>query len=179
MRNFSRNDFKLTFEKLGTQFFVNEKKGIVTCAVNAYLRTPYAWNSCVNITNDSFKGIGKAQCHKDDVFDVERGKRIAMARAENEIYLAAVNYLSSHLEDIHFFESAIIGFINKAKHQCEHNKDYAQSISNPEHPNYKPIVSKVKIGFTNGKPNGELIEKHKGMEIIDPWECLCQPQRGY
>lgn len=155
MKNYNRNDFKLTFDKQNTQFFVNEKKGTVSCIITAYLVTPssYDWDSPVSISSKVFKYTGVAKCHADDTFDVERGKRIAMAKAENKIYLKAVAYLEKEQEHIIFMNKAITEFTEKAYHQCTHNVEYIESVSNPEHPKYKKTVTKVKSGITNGLSN--------------------------
>ena len=149
MMNYNRNNFKLRFEKERTQFFVNEKKGTVSCVVMAYLNTPYSWGSPVIIGGQTIKGTGVAKCHADDTFDIERGKRIAMAKAENKAYLKAVSYLEAQQEHLMFMNKAIVDFTEKAYHQCAHNVDYMDSVSNPEHPKYKKEITKVKRGITN------------------------------
>lgn len=155
MKNYIRNNFKLSFEKNRTQFFVNEKKGTVSCVVTAYLVCPYSWNSPVVINGVAIKGTGVAKCHADDTFDVERGKRIAMAKAENKAYLKAVSYLEEQREHLVFMNNAIEAFLSKAYHQCNHNDDYMDSISNTEHPKYKKNITKVKNGCTNNTPNND------------------------
>ena len=83
--SYSRDDFKLSFLKNKAQFFVNEKKRIVSCVVEGELQSPYNWNSSVSIGYPTLKGTGVATCKDGDVFDVERGKRIALAVAENDV----------------------------------------------------------------------------------------------
>ena len=144
MKNYNRSDFKLRFEKNKTQFFVNKKKGTVSCVVTSYLLCPYSWNSPIMINGVSINGTGVAKCHADDTFDIERGKRIAMAKAENKAYLKAVSYLEEQQEHLMFINNAIEAFSNKAYHQCNHNDDYMDSVSNTEHPKYKKELKEIK-----------------------------------
>ena len=148
MKGYSRNDFKLSFIKDGIKFYVNEKKRIVTCIVTAIVETPHSWDSCVTIPSIEVNGVGVAKCHADDVFDVERGKRIAMAKAENKAYNAASNYLYEYSNDVLFFSIKIADFFSKNIKCCSHNDEYIESVSNPEHPQYKKDLKKVMCGTT-------------------------------
>lgn len=148
MANFNRKKFKLTFDKERTQFVVNENKRTVSCITTAEIVAPYAWDSSVHIPREIFKVVGTARCTADDKFDAERGRRIALAKAENKAYMKAAEYLSKRQEDIIFMDNAITEFRKKAHAQCAHNEDYMDSISNPEHPRYKKRMKKVKSGNT-------------------------------
>ena len=103
-----------------------------------------------------FRGIGIAKCLEGDIFDEERGKRIALAKAENDAYDKASNYLCEYLDEMSKLTMLIFNFIEKAGRHEAHNLDYIESIHNPEHSMYKEIVTKIKSGTTNGKPNCEL-----------------------
>jgi hypothetical protein len=151
--SYSRSDFKLSFLKSSAQFFVNEKKRIVSCVVEGELQSPYSWDSSVTIGCPTFKATGVATCKEDDVFDVERGKRIALAVAENDIYSQAKTYLSKAMKELLFFTDKITDFAIKSDRCREHNKDYITSIHDKNHPMYKTNVDKFKHGYTNGKPN--------------------------
>lgn len=152
---FNRNDIKLSFDKDRTQFFVNEKKGIVTCVIEAYLRCPFAFDSKFVWGNfdRTFEGFGMARCQDGDEFDVEKGKRIALAKAENNAYRLANSYLCDMIKEFAFYQASILKFQDKAFRHDVHNTDYIESLHNPDHPMYKPIVTKIKQGTTNGKPN--------------------------
>ena len=151
--SYSRDDFKLSFLKNKAQFFVNEKKRTVSCVVEGELQSPYNWKSSVSIGYPTLKGIGVATCKDGDVFDVERGKRIALAVAENDVYSQAKTYLSTVMKELQFFSRKISDFTAKSDRCREHNKDYITSIHDKNHPMYKTNVEKFKHGFTNGKPN--------------------------
>lgn len=153
--NYSRDDFKISFRKNDVQFFVNEKKNIVICVIEGELLSPYAWNSYISVGYPTLKGKGIATCDSNDVFDVERGKRIALAVAENDVYSQAKTYLSNVLKELQFFTKKISDFKVKSDRCREHNKDYINSVHDKNHPLYKEVVSKIKHGYTNGKPNWE------------------------
>lgn len=149
----NRNNIKLSFDKDNVQFFVNEKKQIVTCVIYAFMDTPYGLDACVSLPAMRVKGFGTAQCGSDDVFDVERGKRIAFARAENDAYFNAVSILNKSYKELLVTVKAVEDFAVKAKTHAEHNKDYVKSLSDSTHPFYKAEVFEIKFGYTNGKPN--------------------------
>lgn len=151
--SYSRDNIKLSFFKDNTRFFVNEKKGIVSCVVAAEMNVPYNFDAPVDIPWKTFKGTGIAKCRHDDKFDVERGKRIALAKAENNVYLDASRYLNGIYKHLEFFMSRINDFNEKGLRHCVHNEDYIESIHNPEHSRYKVTVNPIKHGFTNNKPN--------------------------
>lgn len=151
--NYSRDDFKLSFDKDQARFFVNKEKGVVACTVNAHLKSPFDFDSCVDIPWKNITGVGVAKCHGDDKFDPERGKRIALAKAENKAYLNAIKFLEKYNEQLLFFMKRINAFCDKAYDHCLHNEDYIVSVSDKNHPRFKKRISKIKHGYTNGKPN--------------------------
>lgn len=69
--------FKLQSEKL--DYLVNKDKGTVTAI--GYFHIPY----CMFIEDD-IRTVGIAKVDSKDAFDVEKGKRIARAKAEKEAY---------------------------------------------------------------------------------------------
>lgn len=148
MKNYNRDYFKLSFDKEDTQFYVNEKKKSVTCKVTCVLHVPYSWESPVHIPWKCFNITATTKCCDSDVFDVERGKRIAMAKAENKAYSQAASYLFEQLKHLMFFQTSIYKFLEKTDHQCAHNEEYIDSVSNPKSPNYKENLTGVKSGTT-------------------------------
>lgn len=148
MKNYNRDYCKLLFDKEDTQFYVNEKKKTVTCKVTCVLHVPYSWESPVDMLGRTFHIVATTKCCDSDVFDVERGKRIAMAKAENKAYTQAATYLFEHLKHFMFFQTSIYKFLDKTDHQCAHNEEYIDMISNPKNPNYKKELKGVKNGVT-------------------------------
>ena len=146
MKSFIRNNFKLSFDKTQIKFFVNEKKRTVTCTIVAELLTPFdTWNT---IPNTYINGVGVAKCCEEDTFDVERGKRIAMAKAENNAYKKSVNYLEPFTKELLNTIYEIGTYAEKAGEYLAHNEDYIESVSNPEHQFYKTELKKVPCGVT-------------------------------
>ena len=165
--SYSRDDFKLTFYKDGAQFFINEEKRIVVCKVSAEINVPWDYESVVSIPWKKFEGEGIAKCSPEDVFDIERGKRIALAKAENQAYLNATRYLHNVHIQLEFFINRIDRFKDKALRHCVHNEDYMNSIHDKNHPMYKDNLNKIKHGYTNGKPNWDVNEHN-----LDSRLCL-------
>lgn len=139
-----RQDFKLSFYKDFIKFFVNENDRTVCCVLKAKLYIP---SLCFHY-QEEFTVNGISKCHGDDVFDIERGKRIALAKAENKAYKVACKYVDKDVRDaLNFIEKATY-FLDKSDIQCDHNIEYIESISNEEHPLYRENLSELKRGTT-------------------------------
>lgn len=146
MKNYRRTNFKLTFEKSHTCFYVNEKKKTVVCKMCGIMTPPHSddYKAPINLPYEEVEGVGVAKCCAEDMFDVERGKRIAMARAENNAYKNALKHLEEIYEHLLLHIKAIVNFEKKTIGQCTHNVDYIESINNPEHPRYKKELRPIK-----------------------------------
>lgn len=148
MKNYSRNEFKLCFDKNATKFIVNEKKGVVVCIIYSRIKCPYSSVSPVYIYEKEFKCIGVAKCSKEDTFNVNRGKRVALTKAENQAYIEAKTYLIEQLEHLSFNSLAISNFIEKSNKHCKHNNCYIEMITNPQHSQYREKISDINSGET-------------------------------
>lgn len=136
-------------------FFVNKKKGSVTCRLEGELNVPsielpivegdrpYRFNQ-----HKTILAIGIATCSPDDEFDANRGKRIALAKAENEAYNLAKKYLSAYLKFLKDDINAIENFYDKAGRAVKHNKEYIQGLSDKNNPNYKEVILPPQRGTT-------------------------------
>lgn len=148
MKNYNRNDFKLSFFKEDTEFYVNEKKKTVACTIVGLLNTPCEFHFRNDvpfvIESERFTATGVAKCSDTDVFDVERGKRIALAKAENKVYRKASCYLFGLQKHLSFLSSGIDKFLSKSFNQCSHNDEFIQTISDVNHPDYKGNISPMK-----------------------------------
>ena len=143
---YNRTDIKIKFHSDRTKFFVNEEKRTVACVVEGALHTPYDWDRSVIIPNATITERAIAKCAPEDTFDVERGKRIALARAENKVYMSALKHLDKYMADVMFFLNAYEMFTDKAYHACAHNEDYIESLSFEAHPNYRKDLTPMKKG---------------------------------
>ena len=148
MKTYERNDFKLSFFKEDTEFYVNEKKKTVACTIVGRLNTPceFSFHNKVPfvVPSEMFATTGIAKCSNGDVFDIERGKRIALAKAENKAYRKASRHLFELQKHLSFLSSCIDKFLSKSFHQCSHNDDFIQTISDTNHPEYKEKISSMK-----------------------------------
>ena len=146
--NYNRTNIKLSFFNNETKFFVNEEKGTVACKVYACVMTPWANGSIVGLPYGMIAtGVGVAKCMEGDTFDVERGKRIALAKAENKAYLEALDQLVEYRNELDFFTNAINEFEDKTYHCCAHNEEFIQSLSYEAHPKYKKDLKPLKRGL--------------------------------
>lgn len=143
---YNRTDIKIKFNSEKTKFFVNEKKKTVACVVEGELRTPYDWDKAIMIPHATLTERAVAKCAPEDTFDIERGKRIALARAENKVYIAALRHLDKFMDEVAFFSNAYEMFADKAFHACAHNEDYIESLSFEAHPHYKKDLTPMKKG---------------------------------
>lgn len=148
MKNYDRNDFKLSFFKEDTEFYVNEKKKTVACTIVGLLNTPCEFHFRNDvpfvIESERFTATGVAKCSDGDVFDIERGKRIALAKAENKAYRKASRHLFGLQKHLSFLSSGIDKFLSKSFNQCSHNEEFIQTISDRNHPKYKENISPMK-----------------------------------
>ena len=144
-----RKDFKLSFDKTKIEFLVNEKKRTVTCTLKAELLSPVGYLYWIGVPNTDIKAVGIARCHEEDNFDIERGKRIAMAKAENKAYQKCVLYLERYAKEMLEEMSYIGDFCQKVDEYCAHNEDYIESVSSPEHQFYKKELKEVSCGTTH------------------------------
>lgn len=134
-------------------FFVNKKKGSVTCRLKGELSVP-----CIDfpvIEGDkpyryyhTILAIGVATCSPDDEFDANRGKRIALAKAENEAYNLAKKYLVGYQRFFEEANEAVIDFYEKAARATKHNKEYIIGLSDKNNPNYKEEILPPQRGRT-------------------------------
>ena len=141
---YNRTDFKLSFDHDETKFFVNEEKGTVVCLVRGLLKVPVDWDKHFFVEPCVIVERGTAKCSGEDVFDVERGKRIALAKAENKAYITALRHLETYYNEMSFLMTAMEEFEDKTYRCCAHNEDFIESLSYEAHPNYKKELTPLK-----------------------------------
>lgn len=146
------NSFKVHLED--PIYGVNKKKNVVYCVANVSVDTPYANTDDVYINfypKGSIKNkvVGVAKCSPNDNFDIEIGKRIAYARAENNAYKMVSNWVNEPIKFVNQMSLEAARFQIKAQRCIDHNKDYIDALTNPENPSYKVLLEK-----RNKKKNG-------------------------
>lgn len=139
-------NFKVHVEPV--QYVVNEDKKAVVCITEVYLDTPMidSNNYSASFYNEMYRErvVGVAKCSPNDTFDVEIGKQIAYARAENKAYAIAKAYVARANADIAAMKSICDKFIDKASYCIEHNNEYIDALTNTENPAHQALIEKRK-----------------------------------
>jgi hypothetical protein len=128
-------------------YVVNKKMNIVSCVVDVYVETPYingdeAYATFYQNSMPKTRVVGIAKCSPNDNFDVELGKRIAYARAENEAYQLANDWIAKTVNQMKQLVKMADAFEEKAKRCISHNKNYVHGLTDPEHPDYLELKKK-------------------------------------
>jgi len=120
-----RDDFKIRFTKK-PYFFVDNETKTVKCYLQGDVVTPNGLSGNRFMDNFRMFATGYAKCDKNDIFDVEIGKKIALARAESKLYWKVRTEVIAAKNDALKFITGANRFINKAKNVCKHNEDYIE-----------------------------------------------------
>ena len=128
MVNFEKQNIKMSV--LDTHFYYNGEN--ITCKVDVELDAPDAYYF---LCGGSFMSVcATAKCHPDDEFSIEKGKKIAQAKAEARAYVLLKNEMLRRwgklLDTIEALALLKDGFIDKAEGCNEHNKAYIKRITN-------------------------------------------------
>ncbi len=147
MKGFTRNNIKLTYTSV-PEFYINEKKRTVVCKLHANVATPTdeTYYRGISLRSFSVNAIGRAKCSKDDEFDVERGKRIALGRAKSNIYTEAIHNITKQAEKLKYLHTICADFVNKAYKTVAVHDEYVDTLTFPAHPDYKKTVLPLKSG---------------------------------
>ncbi len=136
-------------------YFVNKKKGNVACKLSGTLKLPFVDMPYEEdeplyryAVNKHIEAVGVATCSPDDEFDENRGKRIALAKAENEAYNLAKKYLVGYQRFLEDANEVVIDFYEKAARATKHNKEYIIGLSDKNNPNYKEVILPPVKGIT-------------------------------
>lgn len=108
--------FNLHF--LNKKYIVNKEAGVVVCVITAKLNiinTELWWDSLIeNFLNKRgpYEFVGVAKCHKDDVFDEQKGKYIAESKAKYKLYSNTETLLKKAFGKLRSTTDAVLGSIN-------------------------------------------------------------------
>lgn len=135
------NNIKVRFTD-EPRFFVNRKDKTVVCELSAFMDAPamelLSGDDIIYMSEKVFYSTAKAKCSENDTFDAERGKRIALAKAESKIY----RQVCRHLENYRKIMRRIFVYLTNAHDTLskyhKDNDSYLNRISNPEYP-IKPL----------------------------------------
>ena len=139
-------NLKMSFKGIEPIFYVNKAKKTVACKISgyAYETTLNTWYG--ELTTPVYKVVGIAYCNDNDEFDEERGKRIALAKAENKLYAKCADYYNKEINKYTSYIEKMILFNKKAEKFCTHNEKYINDISEVDSPNYKKNIKPIKRG---------------------------------
>jgi hypothetical protein len=84
------------------------------------------WN-CATFVG-SIVSVGTATCSPKDEYDIEKGKKIARARAEANVYIEFKKYLKDWINTFDRMECELISARNKSEDYIQHQKDYIESL---------------------------------------------------
>lgn len=99
------------------------KDNIVKCYIKYHVKFKDGKKS------SEYKTLGTAKCNKDDKFDFEIGKKIALARAESKAYKVNKKVCNDIINNCENRLKELIPFRDKAIGCIEHNKEYIANIS--------------------------------------------------
>lgn len=127
--NFNIENFKLTMRPEFTQFFVDGAN--VTCKMYYQLLAPEPFFELCGFVAGVV--VATAHCHKDDTFNLETGKKVALAKAESRAYKEARRVMNRRLQDtvntVVQLADMAERFSEKAETAIEHNKEYITRIT--------------------------------------------------
>lgn len=127
-----RNNIKISFEK--PIYAVDEKNGVVVCTLR------YKVKASNNVIFASKNTIYGSPCHmtqsikavarvKDnDTFDVNVGKKVSLAKAENLAYSHVNEWAKSAFKSLCSASDAILEFTKKANKVRAHNVEYIKKF---------------------------------------------------
>lgn len=145
MKGYERGNIKVSYFD-DPVFYINEPKRTVTCKLSARTFVPeenyFSGEAVVSMRPFTISEIATAKCHKNDTFDVERGKKIALAKAKSAVYLSAVHGVQKQIEQMNYLINAAEKFVDKGYRCIAVNEDYVDKLSMPGHPEYIKVIDK-------------------------------------
>lgn len=127
-----RNDIKISFEK--PIYSVDEKNGVVVCTLRYKAKAPniviFASRCTIHgspwYMNQSVKAIARVK--DNDTFDVNVGKKVSLAKAENLAYSYVNEWAKSAFKSLCGASNAVVEFTRKANKVKAHNVEYIKKF---------------------------------------------------
>lgn len=146
MYNFKHDASKMKLQISNEKYFVNEAKRTVTVVADVAVKTPgdilntinqaqlpTGFNENMYPWEDSITMRHTAVCSKDDQWDVEKGKKIAMAMLEAKAYESMMKRLNTWYERFTDFSERLWNVINdfnaRAYTASSHDRSYVNRIA--------------------------------------------------
>ena len=109
------------------RYVVNEKNGVVICYLDFRINYPHLlYNHTYWHPMQSVKALTIVK--DNDTFDVAKGKKIALAKAENKAYLKVQNYVKMAEKDLSKVLQTISNYNRKADKVINHNLEYLKQF---------------------------------------------------
>ena len=127
-----RNNIKIRFEK--PVYNVDEKNGVVVCTLRYKAAAPatviFASDSTIYGSPWHMSHIVKtvARVKNNDSFDVNVGKKVSLAKAENLAYSHVNEWAKTAFKCLCGASDAIVDFSRKTKKVREHNVEYMKKF---------------------------------------------------
>lgn len=157
-----RENFKLTYYGQPTYEVFNENKG-VKCHLTVKIVTPDSLNANKIMDTTIITANGYAKCDDKDTFNIETGKRIALARAESLAYHKAEVLINKCVIDAYNFIDSAERFENKSNYVQSHNKSYIRSKYGPW-PTIKKLNGNSSYKNQPRDSMGRFLPKDKNVE---------------
>jgi hypothetical protein len=127
-----RNDIKISFEK--PIYAVDEKNGVVVCTLRYKAKAPanvvFASESTIHGSpwhmTQSVKAVARVK--DNDAFDVNVGKKVSLAKAENLAYSYVKEWVKTAFKSLCSASDAIVEFTRKANKVRAHNVEYIKKF---------------------------------------------------
>lgn len=127
-----RNNIKISFE--APEYIVNESAGMVICKLKFLVNVPSVIHFCSKIpfhenpvcTVQTVKTVVFAK--NNDVFDVNIGKKVALAKAENKAYSYTYEFVKSTQKPLANALDVIEDFRDKCQKVKAHNIEYMKKF---------------------------------------------------
>lgn len=146
MYNFKHDASKMKLQISNEKYFVNEAKRTVTVVADVAVKTPgdiletihmaqlpNGFNENVYPWEDSITMRHTAVCSDNDQWDVEKGKKIAMAMLEAKAYESMAKRLNTWYERFTDFTNRVWNvvndFNNRALSAASHDRSYVNRIA--------------------------------------------------
>lgn len=119
-----RNEIKISFTD--QKFYVNQETKEVVCVLSFKpLYPPFVENVLKQlgiVVPEACKSV--ARLKEQDIFDISKGQKVALAKAENKVYRVVGKQLKIAQEYINLANWQISSFLNKVDFVTNHNVEY-------------------------------------------------------
>lgn len=127
-----RNNIKISFEK--PIYAVDEKNGVVVCTLRYKAKAPniviFASRGTIHgnpwYMNQSVKAVARVK--DNDTFDVNIGKKVSLAKAENLAYSNVKNWMMLTHKEVVKTVRVMKDFKDKAEKVRAHNVEYIKKF---------------------------------------------------